>query len=149
MAVDPRSEQNIRTLRPEVQPLARKLIETATEQGINVRVISGTRSYQEQDALYAQGRTTGGPKVTKARAGYSWHNFGIAFDVGIFSDDGKKYLGESPNYAKVGKIGEALGLEWGGSWKSFVDEPHFQYNPHDLSLAQCREWTEEGKDLCA
>src|ERR1700704_435919 len=99
MAVDERSEKNIRTLRPEVQPLARKLIETAVEQGINAKVISGLRTYAEQDALYAQGRTQSGPKVTKARGGYSWHNFGMAFDVGIFSADGKKYYGESEAYA--------------------------------------------------
>jgi peptidoglycan L-alanyl-D-glutamate endopeptidase CwlK len=149
MAIDERSEKNIQTLKPEVQPLARRLIETAREQGINAKVISGYRSYAEQDALYAKGRTAPGPRVTKARGGYSWHNFQIAFDVGIFSENGKEYLGESPDYRKVGKIGESLGLEWGGSWKDFVDEPHFQYNPNHLSLAQCRERTAERKDLLA
>jgi peptidoglycan LD-endopeptidase CwlK len=149
MAVDERSEKNIRTLKPEVQPLARSLIEQAVAQGINAKVISGYRSYAEQDALYAKGRTAPGPKVTKARAGYSWHNFGIAFDIGMFSKDGKEYLGESPDYAKVGKIGENLGLEWGGSWKDFVDEPHFQFNPRDLTLAEMRQREAEGKDLLA
>jgi peptidoglycan LD-endopeptidase CwlK len=144
MAIDERSEKNIRTLKPEVQPLATRLIEQATAQGINVKVISGYRSYEEQNALYAKGRTAPGPKVTKARGGYSWHNFGIAFDIGIFSKDGKEYLGESPDYAKVGRIGEKLGLEWGGDW-DFVDEPHFQFNPHHLSLAQMRSLQEEGK----
>jgi peptidoglycan LD-endopeptidase CwlK len=26
-------------------------------------------------------------------------------------------------------LGMDLGLEWGGSWKSIVDEPHFQLRP--------------------
>lgn len=145
MAVDERSEKNIQTLRPEVQPFARRLIETAVAQGINVKVISGYRSYEEQNDLYAQGRTKPGPKVTKARAGYSWHNFGLAFDIGIFSDDGRTYYGESAAYADCGKIGESLGLEWGGSWISFVDEPHFQYNPKGYSLAQLRERHDKGQ----
>jgi hypothetical protein len=74
-----------------------------------------------------------GKIVTKARGGQSWHNFGLAFDVGIFSTDGKNYYGESAAYREVGKIGKALGLEWGGDW-DFVDEPHFQYNPRGYSL---------------
>jgi hypothetical protein len=62
--------------------------------------------------VYAQGRTRPGPVVTKAKAGYSIHNFGCAFDVGIFSPDGKKYYGEHAHYRRVGEIGEELGLEW-------------------------------------
>jgi peptidoglycan L-alanyl-D-glutamate endopeptidase CwlK len=145
--IDERSAKNIATLKPEVRPLAERLILEAKEQGITIKVISGYRSYVEQDALYAQGRTKPGQKVTKARGGYSWHNFGLAFDVGVFSGDGKKYYGESEAYKTVGKIGESLGLEWGGSWESFVDEPHFQYNPKGYTLAQMRERTAKGQDL--
>lgn len=147
--VDPRSEKNIATLDPRVQPLARKLIETAKEQGINARVICGTRTYAEQNELYAQGRTKPGKIVTKAKGGYSWHNFGLAFDVGIFSSNGKTYYGESNSYAVCGKIGESLGLEWGGSWKEFQDEPHFQLNSKGYTLAQLRERKEKGEDLLA
>nr|WP_295770097.1 M15 family metallopeptidase [Rhodoferax sp.] len=41
------------------------------------------RSCAEQDALYAQGRTAPGNKVTNAKSGDSNHNFGIAFDIGV------------------------------------------------------------------
>src|SRR5215831_5411157 len=148
MAVDARSEENIKTLKPEVQVLARKLVETAVAQGINVKVIGGSRTYAQQNDLYAQGRTKPGQVVTKAKGGQSWHNFQMAFDIGIFSDDGKKYYGEHKDYARCGKIGEDLGLEWGGRWE-FVDEPHFQYNPKGLSLAQVRQKHEAGEDLFA
>ena len=147
MAIDERSEKNIKDLNPKVQPLARRLIETATEQGIHVKIICGNRTYKEQDALYAQGRSKPGPVVTKARAGQSNHNFGTAFDIGIFSENGAEYFGEHPDYAKVGKIGEALGLEWGGDWK-FVDEPHFQFN-EGRDLAQLRTAFEEKGDALA
>lgn len=149
MAVDERSERNIRTLAPEVQPLARQLIEKAVQQGIHAKVISGSRTYAEQDELYAQGRSKPGQIVTKARGGYSKHNFGLAFDIGIFSKDGKTYYGDSNSYDVCGKIGKSLGLDWGGDWQSFTDEPHFEYNPLALSMTEMRERTEKGQSLFA
>ena len=134
-AVDPRSEKVISTLLPEVQPMARALVQKAALGGIRLKIISGFRTYAEQDALYAQGRTAAGDVVTNARAGYSNHNFGIAFDVGVF--EGNTYLGESPKYKAVGVIGKDLGLEWGGNWKTLVDQPHFQLRP-----AWARDMTE-------
>jgi len=125
--VDSRSEKNISSLDPKIQSLARTLVHKAASVGITIKVISGLRTYEEQDALYAQGRTKPGKIVTNARAGYSNHNFGIAFDIGVF--EGNKYLGESPKYKAVGMLGMDIGLEWGGSWKSIVDEPHFQLRP--------------------
>lgn len=125
--VDPRSEKVIATLLPEVQPIARALVQKAALSGILIKVISGFRTYAEQDSLYAQGRTTSGSIVTKAKAGYSNHNFGIAFDVGVF--EGNKYLDDSPKYKAVGVLGTDLGLEWGGNWKTIVDQPHFQLRP--------------------
>lgn len=125
--VDARSERFIATLLPQVQPLARALVQKAALSGICIKIICGFRTYAEQDALYAQGRTVPGNTVTKARGGFSNHNFGIAFDIGVF--EGKKYLGDSPKYRAVGVIGTDLGLEWGGNWKKFVDQPHFQLRP--------------------
>jgi peptidoglycan L-alanyl-D-glutamate endopeptidase CwlK len=144
--IDQRSAKNIATLHPQVAKLATELIEQAAAAGISVKVISGLRTYAEQDALYAQGRTKPGEIVTKAKGGYSIHNFGCAFDVGIFSKDGKKYYGEHADYARVGKLGEMLGLEWGGRWTSFVDEPHFQLTK-GKSLADMRSAKAAGKDV--
>lgn len=107
--VDDRSEKVIATLLDEVQPLARALVQDAVGIGIHIKVISCLRSYDEQDALYAKGRTASGKRVTNARGGYSNHNFGIAFDSGAFS--GNKYLSESPTYKAVGVLGMELGLE--------------------------------------
>ncbi len=125
--VDPRSEKTIATLLPEVRPIARALVQKAAQNGIQIKIISGLRTYSEQDDLYAQGRTKPGSRVTNARGGYSNHNFGIAFDVGVF--EGTRYLGESVKYKAVGALGMDLGLEWGGNWKTIVDQPHFQLRP--------------------
>ena len=125
--VDARSEGNIATLLPEVHPYARALVQRAAAVGITIRIISGTRTYAQQDELYAQGRTKPGNRVTNARGGFSNHNFGIAFDIGVF--EGTSYKGDSPKYRAVGMLGAELGLEWGGNWKSFQDQPHYQLRP--------------------
>ena len=138
--VDSRSERAIATLLPEVRPIGRALVQKAALAGIKLKVISGLRTYAEQDALYAQGRTAPGAKVTNARGGYSNHNFGIAFDVGVF--EGSSYLPDSPKYRAAGALGVDLGLEWGGNWKTIVDQPHFQLRP-----AWARELSE--KDMLA
>lgn len=127
-AVDPRSETVISTLLPEVRPYARELLLKAAAAEIRIKIISGLRTYEEQNRLYAQGRTIlDKPIVTNAQGGQSNHNFGIAFDIGVF--EGNKYLGDSPKYKAVGVLGMELGLEWGGNWKSIVDQPHFQLRP--------------------
>lgn len=126
-AVDSRSEKNIATLLPEVQPVARALVQKAALNGIRIKVISGLRTYAEQDELYAQGRTKPGSKVTNARGGFSNHNFGTAFDIGVF--EGQKYLPDSVKYKAVGVLGTDLGLEWGGNWTTIKDQPHYQLRP--------------------
>lgn len=126
--IDERSEGNLKGLHLSVQFMARNLVRECAKQGITIKVTSGLRSYEEQNALYEQGRTKPGKRVTDARGGYSNHNFGIAFDVTIFK--GKSPVWESPQYKIVGAIGKRLGLEWGGDWKSFQDEPHFQLRPN-------------------
>jgi peptidoglycan L-alanyl-D-glutamate endopeptidase CwlK len=152
--VDERSEKTIATLLPQVQPYARALVLKAAKAGIAIKVISGLRTYEEQNDLYEQGRSKHGKVVTNARGGYSNHNFGIAFDVGVF--EGTKYLEESPKYKAVGALGIELGLEWGGNWKSIQDEPHFQLRPKwaaDKSekdmLAELRSRKSSGKDFYA
>ena len=147
-----RSERMIAPLLPHVRPYARALYFKARDNGIAINIISGTRTHAEQDALYAQGRTTGGEIVTNARGGYSNHNFGIAFDIGVFS--GNRYLPESPLYKAVGALGMELGLEWGGNWTSIVDQPHFQLRPAWASamrdsamLAELRRRTKLGEPI--
>lgn len=125
---DPRSEGNIQTLLPKVQLAARNFLGRAkaamATHGIDVKIISGTRTFAQQDDLYAQGRSKSGNVVTNARGGQSNHNFGVAWDVGLFQ--GSAYLDESPHYRELGQLGKSMGLEWGGDWASIQDEPHFQ-----------------------
>jgi len=153
---DSRSEANIATLHPRMRPFARALIEKAAGQGIIIKVTSGTRSFAEQDKLFAQR-----PIVTRARGGFSNHNFGIAIDITIFKgstdpESAKTPVFESPLYKVIGSMGTDLGLEWGGNWKTIVDEPHFQLRPgwakgmkESDMLAELRARKLSGKDAYA
>jgi len=133
---DTRTETNLATLLPELQAAARAWLAHAvagwqTRTGYTVKLIQGTRSYAEQNALYAQGRTAPGRRVTNARGGYSNHNFGIAFDIGIFTPAGQ-YLDDVDKNADATyrnlyeRCGAPAGCEWGGNWKSITDMPHYQ-----------------------
>lgn len=132
---DPRSEKNLATLEPVTARLAREHLRRLHAEGLTFKITSARRTFAEQTALYAKGRTAKGPKVTNARAGFSWHNFGTAYDLTLFS--GKNPVWDSPKYSRAGEIGEELGLEWGGRWKKLVDRPHFQRRMA-LTLAEAR-----------
>lgn len=148
--IDERSLRNIGTLLPPVRELAKRHIEECAKQGIFIQITSGSRTYAEQDALYAQGN------VTKARGGYSNHNFGLAYDVTIdaLPDPKLQPVWESPLYKKIGAIGKSLGLSWGGDWHSIVDEPHFELRPtwtRDMSegamITELRRRKAAGEDI--
>ena len=143
--LDPRTETNIATLRTAAQVAARKfmaaVIPAMAVFGLEVRITSGNRSYEEQEALYAQGRTAPGPIVTNARAGCSNHNFGIAWDITLFKDD--KPLWESPHYRECAEIGKEQGLDCGAFWSNLQDEPHYNLKT-GYTLAQLRQRQNDG-----
>ena len=142
---DARSEEKIATLIPRAREAARQWLARCLAEGINVKVICGLRTYQEQDELYAQGRIKPGPKVTNARAGFSWHNFGVAWDFVVFDAHGQPQW-DSTQMKRCGEIGEELGLEWGGRWTSPQDTPHLQLKT-GLTLAEARQRVKEGKSV--
>lgn len=128
-------------LDPDVRELALLLLKAAEERGIDLFITGTYRTPAEQDALYAQGRTTPGHKVTNARAGWSWHGWRRAFDVAIrdFPGDATPDDVYDGPWALVGALGEHLGLEWGGRWKT-PDLPHFQ-KTNGLTLTQMNSRT--------
>jgi peptidoglycan L-alanyl-D-glutamate endopeptidase CwlK len=141
---DARTETNIVSLLPAAQIKAREFMNAVKGLPLTYRILSGTRTYTEQDVLFKKK-----PKVTNARGGNSNHNFGIAWDVGIF-EGGKYYTGatkkEDKAYVELGALikSKVSGLEWGGDWKSFKDKPHYQL-AIGKSVTECRKLLEDGK----
>lgn len=145
-----RSLKQLEGVHEYIKEKALALVSTAHCEGINIAITSGYRSNEEQAAIYGKGRSSyiyngkqyGNPKekkVSNAKPGTSYHNFGLAFDFTVF-DDNRQPIWNGNSYDKVGKMGQALGLEWGGAWTGFKDRPHFQHT-FGLSLAQLRSGT--------
>ena len=84
------------------------------------------RSQEEQDMLYAQGRTLPGKKVTNAKV--SKHTSRTAFDIVIMVNGKPCWDVSNPSWKLAGEIGEIVGLTWGGNFKKFKDFPHFEFN---------------------
>lgn len=137
------SEERAKLLHPKVRDEVKALIEKA-ESGFPVnmcvRIVQGLRTIQEQNDLYAQGRTKPGHVVTNAKGGSSYHNYGLAIDFALLRDtDGNGTYNElswdirkdndkdgTADWLEVVKVFEAAGWQWGGKFASIKDYPHLQ-----------------------
>jgi peptidoglycan L-alanyl-D-glutamate endopeptidase CwlK len=109
------------------------------------------RTFKEQDDLFAKGRTAPGSIVTNARAGLSYHNYGLAVDIALIIDndgDGKFESAswdtktdfdkdKKSDWMEVVTIFKQYGWTWGGDWR-FKDAPHFE-KPMGYSVRQLLE----------
>lgn len=111
-------------LYPEVYDKAKQLINFAKERGTPIRLTSGFRGFDEQDDLYQKGRIEAGNIVTNAKAGQSYHNYGLAFDIAFST--GNPYPNDRTKWEPLGAFGESIGLVWGAG---FGDYGHFEYHP--------------------
>ncbi|AXN39869.1 M15 family metallopeptidase [Peribacillus butanolivorans] len=116
---------NLDGLHPIVREATEKLIEVCKEKDIDIIIAQAYRSIAEQNALFAKGRTTAGPKVTNARGGTSYHNYGLAIDY-CLKVDGKAIWTVNKDWRTVAEEAKKIGFEWGGEWKTFIDYPHLQ-----------------------
>lgn len=99
---------------------------------LKIRMVQGFRTFAEQDALYAQGRTKPGPVVTKSPAGASFHNYGLAGDLCPFTLDGMA-LDWKYDFNKFVPISQKYGFIWGGAWDDFDHfENGYSYGWRDL-----------------
>lgn len=137
--MDQRSLDNLNTLHPKFRQSAIDAwteAQAAMPDNVKIIVVQGMRTFFQSKMLYEQGRTTSGPIVTKAKAGQSYHNYGLAFDFAMITN-GKDDEMVGPNWLKVVSIMEAHGMTWGGEFpEGFHDNPHFEnrygYNWRDL-----------------
>ena len=99
-----------------------------------MRITHTLRTFDEQDSLYSIGRRNPGRIVTNAKAGQSYHNYGLALDFCIIKQDGTVSWSrgsdfnndQQADWMQVVEAFEAIGWEWGGRWKHLKDYPHLQ-----------------------
>jgi peptidoglycan L-alanyl-D-glutamate endopeptidase CwlK len=89
---------------------AHQLVELAEAEGIEILITSTMRTFEEQAELFAIGRTKPGDIVTNAKAGESWHDFGLAFDVVPLVNG--KAVWDSPFWKRIGELEKQVGLFW-------------------------------------
>lgn len=141
------SSRNIEDLIPEMRPLILNLIEKGKKAVYPwIPFVTSTyRSFNEQDALYALGRTVNGKIVTNAKGGESFHNTKRAADF-AFKDKSGKVIWAIEFYKKLAKVGSQK-LIHGGSWKNFPDYPHWEYrycSKHKLNHPSATMFREDG-----
>lgn len=142
--VDQLTIQRIQLLHPsirqEVEDIYRNEIVPALASRTFCRFSQTFRTFAEQEAIYAQGRTklydANGTRlgiVSKSKPGQSMHNFGLAVDIVLIDGNSaswntiKDYDGDGKgDWGEVAKIFKSHGYTWGGDWKNFPDMPHFE-----------------------
>jgi peptidoglycan L-alanyl-D-glutamate endopeptidase CwlK len=154
-------------LLPEVKAKLEELETLSELNKIHFIVTQTLRSEEEQQAYYAQGRESldtvnefrkiaklppitereNKSVITRAKTVFdSFHAYGMAFDVAIINSSGKVDWSEDADWnsdgisdwVQLGKLGESVGLEWGGNFSSLRDLPHFQYRM-GKSLAELKQ----------
>lgn len=143
--------ERIKTLHPKIRAKVLACYTHANNKllgkGVRLRFARTYATKEEQDAIYAQGRTVFFDKqgnrvgvVTHVKGGYSIHNYGLAFDIVLLLDKNNDGRFETASYSSVldfDKDGEAdwmevvnyfksQGFVWGGDWRKFVDKPHLE-----------------------
>lgn len=121
------ASRSLHDLNSKTQLLAEAFLHECNNQGLDILIYCTYRSPEEQDKLYAIGRTEKGKIVTNARGGDSYHNHRCAFDfVPILA--GKPQWDNAALYSKAGIIAEEVGLEWSGRWTGKLRETaHCQF----------------------
>lgn len=146
----PRIMQLHPAVRAEVIATIEK-VENGFPANVRVRVTDSLRTEDEQNNLYALGRTKKNPDgysvkkplgniVTNAKFGQSYHNFGLAIDFCLLYDLDNNGTFETASWdtlkdydrdgvadwQEVVKLFKTLGWTWGGDFKSLPDSPHLE-----------------------
>lgn len=137
------NQERAETLVPELKDILLEGITILEENGWKPFVVQALRTKQMQLALYAQGRETlQNTNKLRKLAGLdsididensrkvTWtlksnHLTGRAFDI-VNIIDGKAAWEDDEFYKAANEVFKEYGLEWGGSWTSKRDLPHFE-----------------------
>ncbi len=116
-------DTSLDSLDPIFKPLAFALLARLVEARIPVVIVNTRRTASEQAVNVAKGVSW----VT-----HSKHEDGLAIDIAPFSvydEHGGNKLQwdeQDPIWLRIGQIGEACNLRWGGRWQQ-KDMGHFEY----------------------
>jgi peptidoglycan L-alanyl-D-glutamate endopeptidase CwlK len=116
---------------PDLQTRVPQILSAMAVLGFEMRVTDGLRTLEQQQELYALGRSKPGHIVTNADGVVHPSNhqqktdgFGHAVDC-TFWVEGEPSWAEDLPWRCYGECAKALGLKWGGDWGK-PDKPHIE-----------------------
>lgn len=115
------ANRDINALQPLAQEACRLFMAECKRQGVKIFITETQRPQKRQNWLHSQGRSRPGKIVTHTKN--SNHTSGYAWDIAVSPP---KNLYDYNELAKAGKVAGEIGVEWGGTWTRFKDNPHFQ-----------------------
>jgi peptidoglycan L-alanyl-D-glutamate endopeptidase CwlK len=125
-----RSLRNLEGCHPNLVRVAKKAV---TLSPIDFGISHGVRTLEQQQDLYAQGRSLPGPIVTwtmNSKHLKQADGYGHAIDILVFingkvSWEERFYNQVAPYMKKAAEI-EDVKIIWGGDWKNRKDRPHYE-----------------------
>lgn len=148
---DDRNNAALAKLHPVFAERVKKLLHAMVIMQIPVLIAQGLRTYEEQQALYDMGRTKPstatcnhegihrpvgtctdhpfGATVTRAKPGYSWHQFALSVD--LYPDNVEvnglqpEWDANATEWRTLLRVGKGFALAEGAEWRTFPDNPHF------------------------
>lgn len=142
---DTHSVPLLEALHPKVKNDFRKFIEDCElHLNITIRIVQGLRTFKEQAAIYAQGRTTPGKIVTFSPAGSSYHNYGLAIDVVPMITGVADW---NYHYTNMLPYANPFGISWGGLFPHLKDNDHFEKRPGGINWRTLLHLHDTGKLL--
>ena len=132
--MDKTSLSRVGLMHPLLRTELANILSEIEQGGVSIRLTQTLRTIQEQNDLYAIGRTKPGKIVTNAKGGQSYHNWALALDICLLHKDGSVSWSLNEDLDKDGiadwmevvRYLKSKGWTWGGDWKNFPDNPHFE-----------------------
>lgn len=129
-----RSIDNLNGIHPDMVKIMHEAIRTTP---VDFTITDGVRTVEQQQKLYAQGRTAPGAVVTncdgiKSKSNHQAKADGYGYAVDLYPYvNGKVQVNDVANLSRIaahikavaGRLG--IKIEWGGDWK-MKDYPHFE-----------------------
>ena len=130
MPFTPRDEDRLIGVHPRAIAQLRRVFDIMATAHAPMFVVQGVRTLAEQQALYAHGRNTKGPKVTNCdgltkKSNHQPHDdgWGYAIDCAFLAD--LPFDDQHP-WDLFGTVAKDNGFRWGGDWLTFPDRPHLE-----------------------
>lgn len=135
---------HLNKLNPAYKNTFEKFVQGVIDMGYTPQINSSYRTFSEQQYLWEKDNRN-------AKAGYSYHNYGLAIDMQV-TKDGKKYGKSSPSKAEwiatgIPALAESMGIYWGGNIAGYYDAVHFDIRKYSTKTLLAMAFEKYGSNV--